>query len=127
PTQTVINTLKHVEKRLNRYDMIIQTTSVGMYPNTEKTVISCHNLKAGSVASDIVYRPLTTAFLKQAQLSGAQIFSGHTMLLYHAQLACELWTGTSASVSGGEDQLQVKLEACQNVIWKTKTTATRPG
>src|SRR5699024_6455857 len=109
-TQTSISTLKQAEKKLHHYDLIIQTTPVGMHPHTDETVISCHNLQVGSVASDIVYRPLATTFLKEAESFGAQILYGHDMLLYQAQSAFKQWTDTCVNVADLKQPLQTILE-----------------
>src|SRR5699024_12465883 len=79
-------------KDITDYDLIIQTTSVGMHPNVNQTVISLNGDLTGKVVSDIVYQPLETLFLREAKKLGASICYGHTMLLYQALHAFEIWT-----------------------------------
>lgn len=89
---------QEAEQTLDQYDLVIQTTSVGMTPNETEQVIDLERLKQGAVVSDIVYQPFLTALLKSAKEKGARIHHGHEMLLYQAKLAFELWTNETVSV-----------------------------
>ncbi|WP_164668544.1 shikimate dehydrogenase [Virgibacillus doumboii] len=109
-TKTSILTLKDAEETINDYDLIIQTTSVGMKPEAEKRIISAASVNPNSVVSDIVYQPIETRFLADAKKAGASIHYGHTMLLYQAQYAFELWTGKKTPVDNMESQLKTVLE-----------------
>jgi len=102
--------LRQAESALSKYQLIIQTTTVGMKPNTNQTIISLENLHQDAIVSDIVYQPLNTKFIQQAMEKGVSVHFGHTMLLYQAQFAFEIWTGIKASVKGMDGQLQQILE-----------------
>ncbi|MBA2869817.1 shikimate dehydrogenase [Anoxybacillus calidus] len=78
---------------LGNYDIIINTTSVGMYPNVEEIPLSLANLKKGTVVSDIIYNPLETLLLKEAKRCGAITQNGLGMFVYQGALAFEKWTG----------------------------------
>ena len=79
----------------------IQTTSVGLYPDVDKTVISDEDFyeKLG-VGVDIIYNPSTTRFMKLCMKAGKPAFNGLKMLLYQGVAAYELWNDT---VISGED------------------------
>lgn len=109
-TNTDILTLKEAENNLLKYDIIIQTTSVGMKPNTENTIIHLKSIKKDVIVSDIVYQPIKTKFLKEAENLGARIHYGHTMLLYQALYAFEIWTGLSVDINNMDEELQQVLE-----------------
>ncbi|ENH97592.1 shikimate dehydrogenase [Gracilibacillus halophilus YIM-C55.5] len=109
PTVSTVLTLQQAESQLNEYDLIIQTTSVGMKPNTDEQIIRLDHLHPDTIVSDIVYQPITTALLKDAKQRGAKIHHGHAMLLYQAQLAFEKWTGTNLDVGHLVDELERKL------------------
>lgn len=85
--------ISEAELGLGEYDVIIQTTSAGMSPNIDVTPIDTANLKKGAFASDIIYNPLRTEFLRQAEQHGADIQNGLGMFAYQAALAFEIWTG----------------------------------
>lgn len=109
-THTSALSLQEAEQNLASYDLIIQTTSVGMKPHVDQTIISLNNLKNSSIVSDIVYQPINTTFLKEAQKLGARIHYGHTMLLYQALYAFEIWTNQQVTLGDMEDQLKSILE-----------------
>ena len=53
-------------------------------------------LRAGHVVFDMVYRPLHTRLLQDAQHAGCTIILGTEMLANQAALQFEIWTGTAA-------------------------------
>lgn len=109
-TQTKILSLIEAEKQLQHYDVIIQTTSVGMKPAENKSILTLENLKQFTIVSDIVYQPIKTKFLTEAKDQGAQVHFGHTMLLYQAQYAFEIWTDKQPSLNKMDEQLRQILE-----------------
>src|SRR5699024_6191136 len=78
-TDTQILTLSEAEEALDQYSVVIQTTSVGMNPNSEESIISVERLKAETIVSDIVYQPIKTKLLTKSHDRGANIHFGHTM------------------------------------------------
>ncbi|NQS76182.1 MAG: shikimate dehydrogenase [Peptococcaceae bacterium] len=91
-------------------DLVVQTTSLGMSPNVYETVpLPFANFRPGQVASDLVYNPPETLFLKKARLGGAVTVSGLGMLLHQGALAFELWTGVPAPLEAMREALQRKL------------------
>lgn len=72
---------------------MINTTSVGMYPNMEEIPLSLANLKEGTIVSDIIYNPLETKWLKEARERNAIVQNGVGMFIYQGALAFEKWTG----------------------------------
>ncbi|MFB1050744.1 shikimate dehydrogenase [Paraliobacillus sp. JSM ZJ581] len=105
--ETKCLTFEEAEKNINNYDLIIQTTSVGM--NEDIAVLSLDNLTKETVVSDIVYQPLCTTFLQQAKVKGAKIHLGHTMLIYQAKLAFEKWSGKNVTVASLINDLEKRL------------------
>lgn len=77
-------------------DVVINTTSVGMSPNLDAVPLEAEWLRPGAVASDLIYNPLTTAFLKQAAGKGCRIHGGLGMFVYQGAYAFEYWTGRPA-------------------------------
>ncbi|SDN00779.1 shikimate dehydrogenase [Sediminibacillus halophilus] len=108
-TETEILSYSEAESSLDNYDLIVQTTSVGMSPEYDEQVISLNKVKPHTVVSDIVYKPLTTKLLRQAGDLGARTHQGHTMLLYQAQYAFEIWTGTHPQMESLVEQLEQRL------------------
>lgn len=102
--------LHQAEEDIANYDIIIQTTSVGMHPETNHTVIPLQGDLSGKVVSDIVYQPLETKFLQQAKALGANICYGHTMLLYQGLYAFEIWTDETIDITNMANDLSKQLE-----------------
>lgn len=103
-------TIDQAAEEITVFDVIIQTTSVGMKPQAEQSIISFDTLKDNAIVSDIVYQPIVTTFLQKAEKLNKRIHLGHTMLLYQAQFAFEIWTETKPVVGTMDEALQDKLE-----------------
>lgn len=80
------------EKHISEHDIIINATSMGM-KGKNPLLINFKNVKKNAVVCDIVYTPLKTEFLKNAEKRGLKIVSGDGMLLYQGALSFRLWTG----------------------------------
>ena len=76
-------------------DVIVQTTSVGL--KEEKSPVPKEVLRRFKVAMDLVYQPLMTKFLREAQEAGCAIVDGLSMLVYQGIEQFKLWTGLEAS------------------------------
>jgi len=81
---------------LERAEVLVNTTSVGMSPNIDETPVPARLLKPGLVVFDIVYNPIKTRLLREAEAAGAQTIGGLDMLVWQGALAFEKWTGHKA-------------------------------
>lgn len=108
--ENCVISMNEAQERLAEFRLIIQTTSVGMKPNDHQSIISLENMTAETIASDIVYQPIMTKFLREAQTKTTSIHLGHTMLLYQAQSAFKIWTGQNPNTTGMDEALQKQLE-----------------
>ena len=108
--KTEVITLDAAEQVLDQYDIIVQTTSVGMKPKVDAQIIKLNKLKSDVIISDIVYQPIMTQFLNSGKNQGANIHTGHTMLLYQAELAFNIWTKKQVNVGNMDLKLQEILE-----------------
>jgi shikimate dehydrogenase len=76
--------------------LLINTTSIGMYPHVEEMPVPAEWLHPGLIVSDLIYNPLETNLLKCARELGAKTHSGVGMFVNQGALAFELWTGVQA-------------------------------
>lgn len=83
-------------KALHGAELLVNTTSVGMAPFTGETPVPAASLGKIPVVYDIVYNPLQTLLLQDAQKTGAKTISGVEMLVWQGALAFEKWTGCEA-------------------------------
>ena len=72
--------------------LVIQATSVGMYPDTDHALIE----DAGfydriQTGYDLIYKPFNTRFMQLVREAGGRAYHGLKMLLYQGIIAYELW------------------------------------
>jgi shikimate dehydrogenase len=79
-------------------DVLINTTSQGMAGQPDLTV-ELSALPNHAIVADIVYVPLKTQILKQAEARGLRTVSGLGMLLHQAVRGFELWYGVKPEVT----------------------------
>lgn len=78
-------------------DLLINTTSLGLKGTRIKLPLKI--LPKSAIVSDLVYRPLKTDLLKQAQRLKLKTHTGIGMLLYQGALAFEQWTHRKAPIT----------------------------
>ena len=77
---------------LESHHLIINTTPVGMYPETENCPdLPYHLLSAKHFLYDLVYNPETTLFMKKGMDLGARVKNGLDMLYLQAEKSWEFW------------------------------------
>ena len=76
---------------------VVNTTSLGMTGAAEFRV-PLDGLRPGTVVTDLVYTPLRTRLLTEAQAAGCITVDGLGMLLHQAVPAFERWFGTRPEV-----------------------------
>ncbi len=106
--------IKEAEESEDEYDLIINATSVGMYPNAGTSPISESLLSRCKAVFDIVYNPTETEFIRLAKILNKKIVYGMDMLVYQAVLAHEIWYGG-----------KFKTEDVENLIFDAKTECAR--
>ena len=84
------NNYKNISKHFDS-EIIINTTPVGMFPDDSESPVklSCFTGCCGVV--DVIYNPLKTALLLQAEELGINYSNGLLMLVAQAKYACELF------------------------------------
>jgi 3-dehydroquinate dehydratase/shikimate dehydrogenase len=80
------------------FDVLINATPVGSASAPHESPVPASVHRSGSVAFDMVYDPLETQFLRDAQAAGATIIDGLEMLIAQAVAQFEAWTGRDAPV-----------------------------
>jgi len=80
-----------IEDALGSYDLVINTTSVGMYPDVDNSPIDITLLNESAILFDIVYKPHKTKFILDGEKRGSMVIHGIEMLIYQALIAEEIW------------------------------------
>lgn len=79
---------------LTRSRLIVNTTSVGMYPNIDDSVITGYeHFSKDQIVFDLIYNPVRTKLLMLADAAGAQTLDGLNMFVHQGARAFQLWTG----------------------------------
>jgi shikimate dehydrogenase len=81
----------------SNYNLIVNTTPLGMIPNDDQSPWPEMPFPIGAVIYDLVYNPRITKLVKAARAQGLSAVTGMGMLIEQAALAFEIWTGHSPS------------------------------
>ena len=80
------------EEMMADYTLLVNTTPLGMYPNTEESpAIPYQYLTDKHHLYDLVYNPAETKFLEKGRLQGATTQNGYEMLILQAEESWRIW------------------------------------
>lgn len=79
--------------RREETEIVVNTTPVGMFPKNGERAVDLSRFPRLQGVVDVVYNPLRTAFLLQAEALGVPAAGGLPMLVAQARRASELFTG----------------------------------
>lgn len=90
-----------------KYDLVVNTTSIGMKGEIPKMVLpfKVDQLPPHAIVSDIVYSPFETPMLKEANDIGLKTHYGLGMLLHQGAIAFKLFTGSEPPIELMKDAL----------------------
>jgi len=74
-------------------ECLVNTTSVGMAPDTDRSPIPRELLTGYRWVMDVIYNPLKTKLLRDAEDSGCTVLSGLDMFVHQGAEQLKLWTG----------------------------------
>jgi 3-dehydroquinate dehydratase/shikimate dehydrogenase len=94
------------------WDLLINTTPLGMTPNVDATPFPSARFD-GRLVYDLVYNPPRTRLLREAHAAGCDTIGGLDMLVAQAQEQSEWWTGHRPSHRVLRDAAEARLQAFQ--------------
>ena len=102
-------------------EYIINTTPCGMYPQTEETPfdgsgVSLADFKNVKGIVDVIYNPLRTRLINEAELAGIPAAGGLYMLVLQATEAAALFTGKTVPDEATEKIYKELALAKQNIV-----------
>jgi len=101
---------KNLKKTIEKADILINCTPVGMYPDEDKSIISDESIiPSNLVISDLIYKPYKTKLLKLAEKRGCKCINGLGMLLWQGAFAFKLWTGKEMPVNFIKEKFLTKM------------------
>ena len=74
-------------------EVLINTTSLGMAPDTDRSPFPKEHLKRFGWVMDIIYNPLKTKLLREAEEAGLKTISGLGMFVHQGAEQIKIWTG----------------------------------
>lgn len=89
-------------RNLSDISILVNCTPVGMRGNSMDmmpiTRLSLEELPKDALVYDVIYNPMKTLLLKEAENIGLETVSGLDMLIYQGAKALEIWTGKMPDV-----------------------------
>ncbi len=95
PVEMTTDALSH---HMNQIDVLVNTTSIGLYPKVDDMPIEGFLLTKDLLVADIVYNPIRTRLLREAEEKGCLTLSGVGMFINQGGEAFRIWTGIDAPV-----------------------------
>ncbi len=95
-------------------DVLINTTSVGLYPQSAQSPVAAALLANYPYVVDVIYNPLKTKLLRDAEAKGCKIISGLEMFVYQGALQLKLWTGKDAPLKFMRKTVRERLEELES-------------
>ena len=83
---------KAISNVLNSAQLIINATSVGMWPHIDQLPYQFNFDASHLIAVDLVYNPLETRFLRSARSAGAAVVDGLDLFIFQGIEAMKIWT-----------------------------------
>jgi len=77
-------------------DVIVQCTSIGMWPNVDDAPLPSSSLSQRQVVFDTIYNPIETQLLREARDKGCRTIDGVEMFVRQAAAQFEHWTRQAA-------------------------------
>ena len=102
--------LDELNANVKEADIVINSTSVGMYPNVDNSILTYEMIHPDLVVFDIVYNPIETKMLKLAKKAGAKTIDGVLMLVHQGAESFRIWTGEKPTIDVMEKTVRVALE-----------------
>ena len=87
-------TYRELEADEKSYDLLINATSVGMYPKTGESPVGKQVVARCKAVFDAVYNPKETELLRLARECGVKAIGGMGMLVCQAAYSHHIWFGT---------------------------------
>lgn len=94
--EAVVSSDSSIAEQIPEADLVLHCTPVGMHPNEEATLVPADLMREGQTYFDIVYNPLKTRLLRDADARGLKTIPGVEMFVNQAVLQFERFTREDA-------------------------------
>ncbi len=100
----------------DKFDVIVNTTPAGMYPDTDAEPIDIDLFRNLSGVVDVIFNPNRTRLISKAQIKGIKTTGGLYMLVAQAVKAAEIFTGKKLDDSLYDDIYQKLVIKKENIV-----------
>ncbi|MBQ1194876.1 MAG: hypothetical protein IIX44_01385 [Clostridia bacterium] len=97
-------------------EIIVNTTPLGMYPNTDACPIDLYSFPNLTGVIDAIYNPLRTNLIIEAQKLGIPAVGGLMMLILQAARASEIFLGKKIDEKNVEKVVKSIFESKENIV-----------
>ncbi len=111
------NNYENIHKHYDDTDIIVNTTPVGMYPNNGERLIDLSKFTKCECVLDLIYNPLKTSLLLQAEDLGLKFANGLVMLVAQAVKSAEQFIGEKIDESKIDEVYNSLLKDRQNIVF----------
>ena len=92
-------TVVHADEISGHFDLLMNSTSVGMFPNVDACPVPDDAIKNSDMIFDVIYNPRDTQLIRKAEKFGKKAVGGMAMLVWQAVVAHEIWNGSEFKFS----------------------------
>jgi shikimate dehydrogenase len=97
--------------------LIVNATPVGLSPKSHERIYEDKSVFSSSqIVYDLIYAPLKTTLLQDAESEGAKTISGLEMLIAQGAVAFELWTGQKMPIEIVRQKLMSHIDEQQKQL-----------
>ena len=107
-----------LEEINGEYDLCINATPVGMYPNTGVMAITKEQLSHCKAVFDAVYNPKRTKLIETAEDLGIKAVGGMAMLVWQAVKAHEFWYGATFETERIEKIIEAANREMEHIFYE---------
>ena len=97
------------------YDILVNCTPVGMYPNMDETPFPSHWLRDNMLVFDTIYKPESTLLIKQGKERGCKTVSGLEMFVLQAAAQYQCFTNQTAPVEFMREVVRTAISPAKTV------------
>lgn len=102
--------LEEVQSSVHTFDIIINTTPVGMNVQQSEYIIPIEKICKNSLVCDIIYIPNKTPLLQACEQAGIAIYNGMDMFVYQGAESFKIWTGQDAQIESMRNKVKEELK-----------------
>ena len=102
-------TLPRSALRRENFDVVVNATPIGMYPDIHESPLEADELRC-ELVFDAIYRPIQTRLLKIAESLGIRCVPGVEMFIAQGAAQFEIWTGKKAPEKAMRRAVMAALE-----------------